>query len=403
MIRLPRLLSLDGRTSRRDFWLFTIGLAVVALGGHFAFVILASVGAPRVVGVLALLLYPLWLWAAGALLVRRAHDAGDDASLVGAAIFAIWLLSLLGFLRPLPREAPLWIAGALALAGYVYLGSRKGDVGPNRFDRPRTEPPTPVPSAPVDAAQLREQMQSMALPTWLLKPAGGAAFSKLGGKPELPATMDWPDGREHPRCFVAQLDLAEVRAANGPDWLPAEGRLYFFYDEDATDSLDLVACYASQEPAGPERSAPDGYEPDPMFEERRVGFERLISMPSLDWLGVLNQTGLADADFDELIEAPDKPFGDGPQHRIGGYASEIQSAQMELECEFRSRSVTPNYWQVPPAVAKGAEDWRLLLQVDSDDELAMNWIDTGRLYIFVRERDARKGDFSRTATIIQFY
>ena len=28
--------------------------------------------------------------------------------------------------------------------------------------------------------------------------------------------------------FIAQLDLSEVRAAGGPDWLPDQGRLYFF-------------------------------------------------------------------------------------------------------------------------------------------------------------------------------
>ena len=58
----------------------------------------------------------------------------------------------------------------------------------------------------------------------------------------------------------------------------------------------------SRDPPGPERDAPAGYEPDPMFDERRVTFARMMSLPSLDWLGV-EGSGLEDAEFDELIEA----------------------------------------------------------------------------------------------------
>jgi uncharacterized protein YwqG/uncharacterized membrane protein YhaH (DUF805 family) len=401
MALLLGILNPNGRTSRRDFWLWTIGLFVVAFGGHFVLVILGAVGAP--VGVVAASLYVLWTIALGALAVRRVHDLGESSGLLIAAVMAIGLLTMLGALSPLPHEAPLWIAATLGAAGYVVLGTRKGDEGPNRYGSRLSAPLPNRTVGPTSTAQeLRARMEAMALPTLLMRRSDAPVFSKLGGKPDLPAAMEWPNGRECARCFVAQLDLAEVRAGGGPDWLPAEGRLYFFYDEDGLDRLDLIACYATCDPPGPERSAPEGYEPDPMFDERRVSFERLTSLPSLDWLGV-EGSGLPDRDFDELVEAPDKPFGDGPQHRIGGYASEIQSAKMELECEFAARGVQPNYWQVPPEIAKGAKDWRLLLQVDSDDELSMNWVDTGRLYVFIREQDARAGDFTKTAAIAQFY
>jgi len=67
---------------------------------------------------------------------------------------------------------------------------------------------------------------------------------------------------------------------------------------------------------------------------------------------------------------------------------------MELECQ---RAVSPSEG------GARASDWRLLLQLDTDEEAGMMWGDTGRLYFWVREQDARAGDFSRTWTILQCF
>ncbi len=75
------LFSFHGRIRRRDFWLVTAVLwlayiAAIAGAGLLGFGVVAP-GRARLVA--ALLLLPVFLWVAAALLVRRLHDRGHSA------------------------------------------------------------------------------------------------------------------------------------------------------------------------------------------------------------------------------------------------------------------------------------------------------------------------------------
>lgn len=251
---------------------------------------------------------------------------------------------------------------------------------------------------------IRGRMTRMAQPTLLMTPTKHPGFSKLGGEPELPPGLAWPVGQKTSRAFLAQVDLADARAAGGPDWLPEEGRLYAFYDDERIGFADLVHIVDSHEPAGARASHPADIPPKLRFPERRVEFLRLRSIPSLDWLGVDVRELDDDVDLDELADLPNEPFGDELQHRIGGYPSEIQEEQMALSCERLRRGVGQYDGEEPtPALLRASKAWRLLLQIDSDPALKMNWGDGGMLYTFIREQDARGGDFSKTVTLFQCY
>lgn len=252
-------------------------------------------------------------------------------------------------------------------------------------------------------ARIRGRMTRAAQPTLLLTPAKEPGFSKLGGDPELAIGMAWPGDSGRLQRFVAQIDLGAFRTHGGPEWLPSIGRLYAFVDQDRYGFPDLVRVLKTDEPFGPPVAAPASI---PAFGERRVAFEAYMSVPSLDWLGVdLAGAGLADHELDELVAAPDKPFGDEIQHRIGGYPSEIQDERMSISCELMRRGLPSEYdgTEITPAIERAAKQWRLLLQIDSDPALKMNWGDGGRLYVFIREKDALAGDFSRTVTLSQTY
>jgi len=259
------------------------------------------------------------------------------------------------------------------------------------------------PGMPGTAALLR-RMRRLAQPTLLLIPTKEPGFSKLGGEPELPDGMEWPTDGGRLGVFVAQIELSILRDRGGPEWLPRDGRLYAFVDETRYGFVDVVRIVHSVEPAGQARAAPAGA-PKP-FSERRVEFESYESVPSLEWLGVdLSEVDISPGELDELAGAPDEPFGHEIQHRIGGYPSEIQDERMAISCELMRRGLPSEHdgTEIMPAIERAARQWRLLLQIDSDHALKMNWGDGGRLYVFIRERDALAGDFSRTVTLAQSY
>lgn len=61
---------------------------------------------------------------------------------------------------------------------------------------------------------------------------------------------------------------------------------------------------------------------------------------------------------------------DGSVHRMGGYPNQVQYGKLEP-----------------------ADDWRLLLQLDSQDEVGMMWGDVGRLYFTIREKELQSSIF----------
>lgn len=226
---------------------------------------------------------------------------------------------------------------------------------------------------------------------------GGDGSSRLGGAPDMKG--EWPRYHGRPLSFVAQLDAATMCAAGGPDWLPQDGRLLFFYELEhggwGLESGD-AGCFAvrhetgSASPALEPADLPDGAR----FPAYPVSFVAAPSYPDqgrlqIDWRKV------SKAEYRALEAALEALAPPEPAHQVGGYPGPIQADEMERECQviFGGKQGAE--------VEAGAADWRLLLQLDTDDGPSMMWGDTGRLYFWVREQDARSGDFSKSWMILQ--
>jgi uncharacterized protein YwqG len=78
-------------------------------------------------------------------------------------------------------------------------------------------------------------------------------------------------------------------------------------------------------------------------------------------------------------------------HHVGGTAFSIQEP-VETECaKFAGDAV------------EAADNWRLVLQIDSDIEVGMEWGDVGRLYLCARRRDLAARQFDRCWMVMQCY
>lgn len=79
---------------------------------------------------------------------------------------------------------------------------------------------------------------------------------------------------------------------------------------------------------------------------------------------------------------------------------------MTVECELASRGIytgDAEAWSDPrfEERTKGRTEWRLLLQVGSDDTTGMMWGDVGSIYFWIRERDLTQRAFEKTWLILQ--
>ena len=79
---------------------------------------------------------------------------------------------------------------------------------------------------------------------------------------------------------------------------------------------------------------------------------------------------------------------------------------MESESQFASNGIDlgdSGAGSTPRAMAlrDGANEWRLLFQIDSDEAADMMWGDVGTIYFWIRESDARARRFEASWLILQ--
>ncbi len=92
-------------------------------------------------------------------------------------------------------------------------------------------------------------------------------------------------------------------------------------------------------------------------------------------------------------------------HQAFGWPTVIQNPMRE-EAQLASHGIylgDADGYKGPRAqeLLGGAAEWRLLLQLDSDDDLDWMWGDVGRIYFWIRDEDLQARRFEDTWCILQ--
>ena len=192
-----------------------------------------------------------------------------------------------------------------------------------------------------------------------------------------------------------------------------EGILAFFYDADQIwgfDPLDRGHCSILFSPEDvPLKPAefPNSLVSYARYPKRSLQFRREWILPThLE----LNNAKPVLWKTDEYRNLVDQLNSDGKPgqliHRIGGYPQEAQG-DMQLECQLVTHGLycgNQSGYQDPrrTELEKGASDWRLVAQFDSDEAgLSWMWGDVGRVYFWARKQDIEAADFGKSWAILQ--
>ncbi|TCC59390.1 DUF1963 domain-containing protein [Kribbella pittospori] len=232
--------------------------------------------------------------------------------------------------------------------------------------------------------------------------------TQLGGKPELPEETPWPvtDGR--PLSFIAQVDCSELPTLDdGP--LPASGLLSFFYDGveqaawgfDPTDADHWRVIYTPPTTPSAIRDFPPDLEPTGRYEATTLRPEIEWTIPPWESFAV-EELGIGRA-ADGYADV----FGDSDSliHRLLGHPEPVQG-DMQHECQLASNGIycgDSTYTESARAqkLLPASSEWRLLLQVDSAEDLGMMWGDVGRLYYWIRDQDLRDREWDKVWLVLQ--
>jgi uncharacterized protein YwqG len=233
--------------------------------------------------------------------------------------------------------------------------------------------------------------------------------SKFGGQPYAEAgSFKWPESGGKPMAFLAQLDLAEIAKVYKYDWLSDKGIVLFFYDVlempwgfDPKDRGKWSVIFQ----ANPDTCIeyPEGLSQELKLKEQYIKPKLIEIFPDYDDPSI-EALNLSDQEADLYIDIEEEE--DEPRHQIGGFPSPVQGNNMELESQLASNGVyvgTSEGYASKEAkqLESGADDWKLLFQFDSDDDLDIMWGDCGMIYFWVQQQKSKTNQFDNCWLILQ--
>ena len=229
--------------------------------------------------------------------------------------------------------------------------------------------------------------------------------SKLGGRPDLPSNIEWPKQKNGKHLvFLAQINFEELDQRELD--LPDKGMLYFFCEEaqefygDSKDNQEDFRTIFIEEAADLERiETPNTFTilRNGRYKACALEFSNSYSLPN--WEHSLVDEMIT---FQEHQAYVDISSSGQYISKLFGHSINVQGP-MEYQCEMVDRGLS---WSDVTEAEEGSietasEKWKLLFQLDSEDEAKMMWGDVGRLYFWIKEDDLKNRQYDKTWMIFQ--
>jgi len=202
---------------------------------------------------------------------------------------------------------------------------------------------------------------------------------------------------------VASIDCKALVSLDLDIALPPDGTLAFFYfDGDYDNGQSLVifeepeslegsrVLYVPHDATATLRSGPAGIKAYPRVD---LSAERVATYPNFEHASLIEAFQAPGEDLRSFLDHPvnDDGFMEalgeleiGPVHQVGGYARPVQGP---VEYEVALATLGGKVARKDPSLSREARTWRLLVQIDSDDDAKMMWGDVGMLYWMMRPSD----------------
>lgn len=227
--------------------------------------------------------------------------------------------------------------------------------------------------------------------------------SKFGGLPDFHPDVTWPLYKDRPLALMAQLSMPDLAAMHIESDLPATGMLYFFYDmvdqpwgynPANRNAWKVIYCdveRASLRRRGLPLPAPEEY-PLPVCE---LEFHAEFTLPpyNSDQVGELR---LGEEDEEKYWNV----VNEGTIHRLLGYPA-LEQNDIRWEAQFASNGYFTGDGPIDTAdpaaraLLPGVSDWRLLFQMEDDNDSGAAWFGGagGRLFFSIRKQDLAHDNF----------
>lgn len=227
---------------------------------------------------------------------------------------------------------------------------------------------------------------------------GQVGQSRIGGVPDLPASLPWPkdSSLDRYRPFILQINFAELPTFPGNP-LPERGMLYLFAGEIEDDSDQLV-IYTGGEQLQPRILLDDAEFVTDWYDDlvpHRLTFALAPDIPR--WATSDYEDLGAILDGEDVLDDLGRALSDNSVGKLLGYVSGI--GHDPREDAYVVREVNPewlyNYEQRGTLDMSHANNWHNLLEIHSNWDVDVMFGDAGYLQVLIHAEDLIRQNYSR--------